>query len=196
MKKQVVFLVISFFVFVTYLVVDTYAIFESKITTPTENSLAKWVIDVNNSKINGEENNFNVNNVIWSTSSYVLPGKAAPSLDAYFNLVINPEGTEVSVKYDITFDWSNIQNEEFKLVSVVDLEDSEIVRTDEFTYSGIISLEEIENEEFRDIKVNLVWNNVETNNENDSKMSNLDIMIPVSIRFSQYFGEELVEYTD
>ena len=48
--------------------------------------------------------------------------------------------------------------------------------------------------------INKIYNieNIETNNEVDTSFSKPDtyISIPVTVNFSQYLGEELVEYTE
>ena len=65
-------------------------------------------------------------------------------------------------------------------------------------YVIVDSIDDIKNGVDTNIKVSLVWENIETNNEVDTSFSKPDtyISIPVTVNFSQYLGEELVEYTE
>ena len=67
----------------------------------------------------------------------------------------------------------------------------------ENTYSKVITLEEIKNKVTNTIRVYIKWNNVEENNEEDSKIGLTKdnfISIPVSVSVIQYLGEPVVEY--
>lgn len=197
MKKFVIIVIFSLIVLLTYDFVSTYSLFESDITVPSEIALAKWEISVNDSKI-GESDTFVVENVIWDENDNVLGGKAAPGGTASFDINIKPNDTGVAFRYDITLDYTNMENEAIKLSSIEDTNGNSLVKTGPDTYSSIVSIDDIKNGVDTNIKVSLIWENIETNNEVDSSFSKPDtyISIPVTVNFSQYLGEELVEYTE
>src|SRR5574344_263810 len=112
-------------------------------------------------------------------------------------ILIDPTGTEVSVRYDITFDFSLIENKNFNVTSVTTTDGTTLIRTGENTYSNVFLLSDIQNNKTNTIRVNIVWTNSEDNNDADSILG-LDkeatISIPISILFTQYLDEELNEY--
>lgn len=199
MKNKLLVLAVIFSIITFYFIVDSYAIFESDVLVETDSNLAAWKIKVNANTITKETNTFIVDKVNWETSPNVLEGKAAPGLQANFDILIEPTGTDVSIRYDITLDFDGVNNEEFKLVSIKETSGSNIIRTGKDTYTVVLLLEDIKKGIINDIKVNMIWNNKEENSEVDSQFSktpNAIIYIPVSIHFSQYFGEEITEYIE
>ena len=86
-------------------------------------------------------------------------------------------------------------NNEFGISSVSETNGKTIVRTGENTYSGIVSLADINNHEKVNIVINLLWNNNESNNKNDyelGKSADVGIFIPVIINLKQYNGSEIL----
>lgn|SRR5574344_921249 len=196
MKKFLFVIAFLFLCFTFYGIGKTYGLFESNIEVPTKIALAKWQFKVNNYTL-GETNNFNIDQIYWEDNSYVKENKAAPDNKGYFDILIDPTGTEVSVRYDITFDFSLIENKNFNVTSVTTTDGTTLIRTGENTYSNVFLLSDIQNNKTNTIRVNIVWTNSEDNNDADSILG-LDkeatISIPISILFTQYLDEELNEY--
>ena len=144
MKKYSMVLAPFFFlVMILLIVVGSYALFESQRTNTSELTIAKWEIKVNDDMLSGSESTFTVNNFTWSTSEYVKEGKAAPGLDGYFDILIDPNDADTSIKYDVTFDFSNLDEDQFEVTEIKEIDDKSIVRTGEYTYSNIIFLDDI-----------------------------------------------------
>lgn len=198
MKKIRVLFIINllFLILFSYELLKTYAVFESDVTGEVSNQLAVWKVIVNGTDI-VTSNTFDLADVSWDTSLKVLSNKAAPGLGGSFDIVISSSDVEVAFRYDITFDFSSLVNQEFMVDSITDINGGELVRTDENVYSGIFTLEDIENGRIADVKVNLLWNNNEDNNENDYELGSVydnQITIPVDVHVIQYTGEELETY--
>lgn len=198
MKKFTMVLTPFFFLVMILIVVGSYSLFESQRVNTTNLEIAKWEIKVNESLLSGNSSTFTVNNFTWSTSPYVMEGKAAPGLDGYFDIIIDPNDTDTSIRYDVTFDFSNLDNNQFSITEIKELDDKSIVRTGEYTYSNIITLDEIENSETNTIRVYIEWINDEANNIKDSELGtvlNSQLMIPVSVDVTQYIdGDTLTPY--
>ena len=198
MKKFTMVLTPFFFLVMILIVVGSYSLFESQRVNTTNLEIAKWEIKVNESLLSGNSSTFTVNNFIWSTSPYVMEGKAAPGLDGYFDIIIDPNDTDTSIRYDVTFDFSNLDNNQFSITEIKEIDDKSIVRTGEYTYSNIITLDEIENSETNTIRVYIEWINDEANNIKDSELGtvlNSQLMIPVSVDVTQYIdGDTLTPY--
>ncbi len=179
-----------------YNVRDSYALFESEISVQAGTTAGSWNIYVNGTNISGDTTQFTVNNVNISTNEHVVQNRMAPGTSAYFDLNIIPSGTDVSIRYDITFDFSELSTS-LVVDEIAELNGRTLVRTGENVYSGIITLSEIRNNAFSSVRVAIKWDNDEQNNDIDTEIGmNIDgsISIPVQIDVMQYLGEELVEY--
>lgn len=199
MKKNSMVLAPFFFLVMTIIIgVGSYALFESQRTNTSNIEIAKWEVKVNNDLLSGSSSTFNVNTFTWSTSPYVKEGKAAPGLDGYFDIEIDPNDADTSIRYDVTFDFSNLDSDQFTITEIKEIDDKSIVRTGKYTYSNVILLDEIEDGETNTIRVYIEWINDEENNIKDSELGtvlNNQIMIPVSVDITQYEdGDTLTPY--
>ena len=199
MKKSLMVLAPFFFITAIFFFQKAYSLFESNRVNTSSISVAKWQVKINNDNISGSSSTFTINNINWIESENVKSGKVAPEMDGYFDIEIDPNNTETSVRYDITFDFTNLDSSQFVINEIKEIDEKEIVRTGEFTYSNIFTLDEINNNETNTIRVYLSWINDELNNEKDSnlgKVANNTIKIPVVVEITQHFdGETLTEYT-
>ena len=183
--KKVLLIVFSFLLVYMFLEIkNTYSLFETNGTVDVSSDLANWYIMVNNNNINDQ--------------AHVIDEKAAPGSSGKFNLVIDGADTQVSFVYEITIDLSSLNNDEIQIDYVKELNNYNLVRTGENTYSSVITLEEIKNNVTHNIELGLIWNNNEKNNKVDYELGsqgNEGINIPIIISFFQYTGvEELVPY--
>ena len=182
MKKILLVFIPLFFFFFSIIVGCTYALFEStRINTS--------MVDIAT---------FTVNSFVWSTSDNVKSGKAAPGLDGYFEIVLDPNNTDTSIRYDLTFDFSGLDEDQFRVDRIVEINDKTIYRTGESTYSNIITLDEIRNNETNTIRVYIEWVEDEANNDKDSALvlNDIDLKIPVQVDIIQYIdGDVIEEYT-
>ncbi len=111
--------------------------------------------------------------------------------------MIDPTDTDVSIRYDISFDLSELSDTKIKIDSIEEVNNTNnLIKTGENTYSGIIRLEEIQNKQTNKIVVNFTWDEDETTNEGDTAMGIIPdnkISIPVKVKVTQYLGEEITE---
>lgn len=199
MKKYLMVLAPFFFLVSIFCFKEAYSLFESNRVNTSDLTIAKWRIKINDDVISGSTSEFTVDEVNWQSSSNVKEGKVAPGMSGYFDITIDPNGTETSVQYDMTFDFSNLDSNQFQIDNIVEVDNKPIVRTGEFTYSNIITLDEIEDNETNTIRVYLTWVNDEDNNDKDSELGvvhNNTLEIPVSVDIKQHVnGETLTAYT-
>lgn len=139
-----------------------------------------------------------MNTLKISESQYTKENKIAPGMKGTFEINIDPQDTQVSIRYDIAIDSSKLSSKSIKLESVAEKNSNNaIIRTSENTYTGIIPLEKI-NQDYSDIiEIVFMWENDEENNEEDTKIGvveNSNLEIPIVVTFSQYFGEEVEEF--
>ena len=107
---------------------------------------------------------------------------------------IDPTDTDVSVRYDIDFDFSEFENTNIVVSSIEEVNNRTIVKTGLNKYTGVIPLSDIKNGVTNTIRVNIKWDNNEDNNEYDSEIGTVSgnvKSIPVLVNVSQYLGENI-----
>lgn len=198
-RKVIICLFVLAIGFLIYQVSESYGLFETNSESGFASDIANWQILVNDVDVGtSQTHEFSINSINWQSSTHVKSGKVAPGMQGNFDIIINPSGTEVSIRYDITFDFSSLTNEEFSVSSIQELTSNSLTRTGESTYTGIILLANINNT-IHTIRTSLVWNNNEANNANDSALGsvpNNTIAIPVTVKISQYLGETIETYVE
>lgn len=200
-KKNIVF---SLFIviLVSILIYPTYALFETYVNAPISQDTAKWNIKVNDTMItNGleSENTFHMGSIEWETKSHVKEGKAAPGSVGVFHIEIDPTDAQVSFIYMLDIDTSKLNNSEFVINSVNEINGNEFIRIGKNTYVGIAYLEDNKNGQKYNININIEWNNNEENNEADYNLgaSTTSVKIPIIINLIQYTGgESFIEYEE
>lgn len=194
MKKL---LILTFFAILSFILLSTYGIFESDTNKEVDMKLAAWEITVNDSIVSSENKTFNIENIVWNKKETVKEGKIAPGMDGYFDIVINPKNTDVSIRYDITLDieYLNNINKAFKVTKIEELNGNKLTLTNKNTYTGIIN---IDNSIKNTIRIYMKWEDLEDNNEIDYNIgtTNEEIEFPININITQYLNEEIIEYSE
>lgn len=188
MKKYIMVIAPFFLLLAVIGLSVTYALFESNKNIDTEVEIAKWQVKINKDVIEGHNLNFTIDKVNWENNQYVKEGKAAPGLSGYFDIEIDPNNTETSIRYDVKFNFSSLNSSQFEIESIEELNDKQIVKTGINTYSNIIKLTDITNNEKNTLRVNIKWNNNDNNNEIDSSLGrvlNNKLQIPVEVTITQ-----------
>lgn len=198
LKKFLIILTMLMFSFTMYKISKTYALLESATQSKVTKEIGKWNIKLNEDDItNGLTQDIVINNFLMSENANVKDGKIAPGVSGSLELTLDPQDTEVSVRYDISL--GDIDKEQIKLNSVELIEGTgTLVKTAEGTYSGIMNLSEITNKTAKTtIKLSVLWENDENNNVSDTVIGTqkgYNLEIPITISVSQYLGEKLEEY--
>lgn len=197
MKRVLLLISLLMLFFTIYLTMDTYALFESNKNYDVSSDIAKFVIKVNGSEAKTEE--FVVDSIAYYENEYVIDNKIAPLVDGYFDIVIDAEEVEVSLRYDIEFDFSSLSIPGLVISSITELGGNTLVLTDKDTYSGVITLADMDSSTVNTVRVSISWQNDEANNEVDSSwgmVADKVISIPVNVKLTQYLGEELPVYVE
>jgi hypothetical protein len=175
----------------------SFALFENNASAVVNPNIGRWIITLNNELISsGYTQDIVIDDFIYEENEYVESGVIAPGGSAYVDLVLDATECDVAVRYDITFNLEDTNYEDNISFSINDTYDATI-RTDENTYSGVISLDSIEDGETITLRVNVDWNDSQEYDESDTSLGLVEdqtISVPINIRLNQYFGEELIEY--
>lgn len=200
MKKVLVIIALVIFLFAIYELVKTYAVFYTEATANVRQNQANWTIEVNGQNVVSKiEQQFTINQIDISNNAHVKAGKFAPSLTGDFYITIDPKNTDVAIKYDITLDKTSLTNSKINILTIKEiLQNNNLIKTAENTYTGIISLADIKAGKTNKIDFGITWDNDEANNAADTEVgtkTNPSIQIPIVVDITQYLGETIVNYT-
>lgn len=95
------------------------------------------------------------------------------------------------------FDTSVLNQKNIKLESVkeVSSEENKLIKIDENSFSGIISLSEIKKGKKDKIEITFNWESIDIYDEEDTKLGKIKgnkFNIPITVMVTQYLGEEII----
>ena len=196
MNKKILYFICGLCLSMTiFMVIDSYGLFESKNVLNVDSNIAKWNVFINGTDIKKNET-FVVDKINLINNDNVLEGKMAPGSKGYFDIVIDPTDTDTSIRYDISFDFSSL-NDKIVVSGIEEITSGNLVRTGKNTYSKVITLNEIKNGITNTIRVYIKWDN--SDDESDSAIGsviNNFINVPVTIVVYQYLGEKIDIYNE
>lgn len=207
MKKLLRILVLIMLIITLFQIANMYALYKDQLQGEYTNLLGVWAIKVNEVDISsGEENltfNMTEDHLTYVDSDRVKSQKIAPGAQAYFDIVIDPTNTDVSILYKLKIKLEEIETAKFKLVNVENYfqksgETEQIVNDDVYTnnetneHQAVIPLTRINDQCLNYVRLYFEWEDVEENNQTDSELGqteNAKIAVPLEINLKQYTGE-------
>ena len=202
-RVSLIVLTITLFLITVYAIAHTFAVFQSDAESAVDLRVAKWNIKVNNELVTSTVNHtFEIGEDYLSVvaTNKVVEKKIAPGAEGNFDIEIFPDGTQVSLRFDIFVDTSAVEGTEITVDDVVSLtNDVTMVRTAPNIYTGVMSLADIEAGKTARLRVTFQWVNSDDPDaiKRDTNLALSDdavIGIPVTIDFIQYKGETIEEY--
>lgn len=199
LKKVLFLLTMCILALLIYKIIEIYAVFHSEVEANVRLENGVWNITVNGTTIStGVETQFVIDQITTAEDVHVKPDKLAPGLSGSFEIAISPEDTNVSLKYDITLNQEELGNSNLKIKSIQETENGyQLIKTAENTYTGVITLQDINNGIRHKIKMEVEWADDGTNDENDAETGKKhQIQIPIEFHAIQYLGEEITPVTE
>lgn len=205
MKKLLTILVLIMLIISFFQITQMYALYKEKLEGEYSTLLGAWEIKVNSKIITstGQVETFTIANdqLGYVTSDYIQAGKIAPNGQVYFDIVIDPSNTDVSVMYQIDVGPNSGVPAKFEVTNATNYfqKDGETVQiTNDTTYKkensyiSVIPVTQI-NEGYKNyVRLYFKWVNVEDNNQTDSTLAeteNAKLEIPLKVTLKQYTGE-------
>ena len=187
--------------FSTFLIFGrTYALFENNATARAESDIGKWIIRLSNQLISdGLTEELVIDSFVYAPQQGVASGYIAPGGSAYFDLVFDATECDVAVKYDVSFNFDSIDYSENISIEVEELGDSQTITTAANTYSGVIDLDSINDEEVITLRVSITWEDLPAYDESDTELGTTEdskLAVPITVRAVQYLGETIVPYVE
>ena len=180
MKKLLTILVLITLIISFFQITSMYALYKEQIQGEYNTLLGAWEIKVNEKDVttSGQIEEFTITDdqLGYLASQAIQAGKIAPGGKAYFDIVIDPANTDVSIKYQINMESIDIPNVQIKLLEIEncfkkDGEADTINENFDLTgnlYTAIIPIEKINQGYKNYLRLNFEWVNVEDNNITDS----------------------------
>ena len=204
-KSPLLTLTIILFLLTVYTIAHTFAVFESEAELETELNIAKWNIKVNNELVTGSTNHtFSIEDDYLSVeqNNKVIEKKIAPGTEGNFDIEIFPDGTQVSLRFDVFIDTSQVTNSKIKVNNIVSLTNGvTMIRTSDKVFTGVLPLADIQAGKTARLRVTFEW--INSDDPEDMKVdTNLalsetaKIEIPVTVDFFQYKGETIEQYVE
>ena len=173
-------------------IVKTYALFESNLDGTVNNPIGKWNIKLNDILVSSsEEKVITIDKFIYDNNDMVRDGYIAPGSSGYFDLILDTMGTEVAIKYNIAVDLDKIENENITL-DVKAMNGISVASADSGVYSGVLSLDDINNNAQIILRLMINWDNDIDYDSTDTELGiKLDskLEVPIKITVEQYLGE-------
>lgn len=207
MKKLLTVLVLIMLIISLFQIANMYALYKDQLQGDYTNLLGVWAIKVNGVDIsNGGENatfTMTEDNLTYIDSDHVKSQKMAPGTQAYFDIMIDPTNTDVSILYTLNIKFNEVTTAKMNLIKVEnyfkkDGETEQITNTEintvlaEHQHQAVIPISRINDKYLNYVRLYFKWENVEENNVTDSELGqteNAKISIPLEINFKQYTGE-------
>ena len=195
MKRWILILFVVVLFITAYEISTSFSLFESAKDIVINNDIGRWQVTINGD-LATEVVNFNVTNVKVTGDENVREDHFAPGTEGYFDIILDPNDTEVSVYYEIVCRDDMILNQQIHLTNVENVGKPALTIVAPYTYAGVIPLTDIKNGDITTIRFYVTWINNENNNEVDSLygLSSANFEIPMTITLKQYTGEQIVEY--
>lgn len=209
MKKLLTVLVLIMLIISLFQIANMYALYKDQLQGDYTNLLGVWAIKVNGVDIsNGGENatfTMTEDNLTYIDSARVKSQKIAPGTQAYFDILIDPTNTDVSILYTLNLKLDDVKTAKMNLVKVEnyfkkDGGTEQITNTEintvlaEHQQQAVIPISKINDKYLNYVRLYFEWTNVEENNATDSELGqteNAKISIPLEINFKQYTGERI-----
>ena len=139
------------------------------------------------------DNRILIENVTW-TSSHTRQGKISPGSTGQFDFELDPTESDVAILYEFQLVDKTVDSTKLLTFNSVTSNRS-IVRTAIDTYSGIITLSDIQNGLKTNVTIGFVYTDTE-DVEGYTGDGDLEDFFEIHFRALQYKGETLVPYTE
>lgn len=172
----------------------SYAKYASNIEGNIDTKIASWSIFLNSENITDTfEKSITIDDITWE-SDHTENGHAAPGSNGYFTIELDGDTTEVAFKYDIDYTDKSVDSDYVLTISSITSSDGFLVYTKEHNYTGLFSLDDIDNKKKKIITINVYWKN-DDQTDFDSLVDADSKYLDLKFSATQYHGENIVEYS-
>ena len=195
-KKRKLFLVIVLILcsFVLYYGSKyTYTSYESSVDAEVNSKVAGINVSINGQNIVKEKLDSVKLDNITLTSTHTREGKISPGSTGTFAITLDPTGSEVAFRYDFELIDKSTDNSKLLTFDGFTSDNGNLIKTASNTYTGIITLDDINNNKVINITGSFTFNNDDIPAITEDN-GNLDDFFEIKFHAIQYNGEEITPY--
>lgn len=178
---------------------STYASYETNVSGNINPQIADWKILVNgvDAALSDDSLDLDSSSFKWDCpSGGVREKKVGPGCSGVMNLSIDASSTEVAVLYEFDIVDKNIVPEKILKITNIQFSNSNFYKTDISKYSGYLSLDDIKNNPRLNISIEVIWEDTGDIVYDEEFFTNDENYITIDFVAKQYFGEEIIPYTE
>lgn len=178
---------------------STYASYETNVSGNINPQIADWRILVNgvDAALSDDSLDLDSSSFKWDCpSGGVREKKVGPGCSGVMNLSIDASSTEVAVLYEFDIVDKNIVPEKILKITNIQFSNSNFYKTDISKYSGYLSLDDIKNNPRLNISIEVIWEDTGDIVYDEEFFTNDENYITIDFVAKQYFGEEIIPYTE
>jgi len=174
----------------------TYTAYESIVHGTAHTDVSQIHLLINGKELGTDEvidDQIILDTITW-TSTHTREGKISPGSTGYFTFELDPTGSEVAILYEIEF-VDKVMDDD-KIITFTNISsDHTLTRTAASTYSGIITLNDINNSDKTLITVSFEFDGDEDIVGDAIPNQVYEDLFEVNFHAVQYQGETLTAYT-
>lgn len=205
MKSSTRYLKIFLYVFIVVLCLgylgykSTYASYETNVSGNINPQIADWKILVNGVDAAKSDKVLELDSTSFKwdcPSNGVREQKVGPGCSGVMNISVDASSTEVAVLYEFDIVDKTIAPEKILKITNIQFSNPNFYKTDISKYSGYLSLDDIKNNPRLNISIEVVWEDTGDLIYDEEFFTNDENYITIDFFAKQYFGEEIIPYTE
>lgn len=189
MKRRNIVMYMLIFIVTFFLIDIVYSAFFSKTSVDTELNIGVFNIKINEFDIK-TNNKLTLKDIVWE-NEHANSDTVAPGSKGVFYIEIDPNNSDVAFTYSFSFVDRSKDPEKILTVKSIEALDSDLIHSNEFEYTGLFLLNDINENKKHRIKVTVEWINNEEFNEYDTKVGLGEVnpdCLEFTILVKQYSG--------
>ena len=141
------------------------------------------------------DNQIILHNTTWE-STHIRSSKIGPGSTGTIDLTLDPTGSEVAILYEFRFVDKNIDGDKLLTFTSINSDNSTITRTSVDTYTGVISLDDINNSRTVHLTASFLFDYLTDTEGITEDNQVLDDLFEIHFHAIQYNGETITPYVD
>lgn len=171
----------------------TYTSYESAVDAKVNSKVAGINVSINGQNIVKENlDSVKIDNINF-TSIHTREGKVSPGSTGTFDITLDPTGSDVAFRYDFELIDKNADSDKLLTFNGFTSNNANLIKTASNTYTGIVTLDDINNNKVINIIASFSFNDDDTTAISEDN-GNLDDFFEIRFHAIQYNGEEITTY--
>lgn len=195
-RNKIIFIIVVIGCFLYLGAKATYTSYESLIDSNANVPISQIKIFINGENVVANSgslnNNILLDNVEW-TSTHTREGKISPGSSGTISLELDATESEVAILYDFQLVDKEVDEDKYLTFTSVTSSDT-IVKTSADTYSGILTMDDIEDGKIVNLEINFEFDSTTDIEGIEDDTHNYSDLFDINFHAVQYKGEELVAY--